>query len=87
MSMKRMIIAAVATITVASSAVAQPAPGTGPVAAACQDDIAKYCSDKSHGNREVRTCLEANKEKVTAACKTALETTGGGRGMGRNRAN
>lgn len=59
--------------------------GTGPVAAACNDDIAKLCAGKSHGNREARTCLEANKAKVSAACKAALETTGGGQGKGQGK--
>ena len=51
----------------------------GPVAVACKDDIPKYCAGKEHGQGEVRACLEANKEKVSPACKTALDTTGGGR--------
>ena len=51
----------------------------GPVASACKDDIAKFCAGKEHGQGEVRACLEANKAKVAAACKTALDTTGGGR--------
>lgn len=54
----------------------------GPVAAACGDEIAKYCSDKQHVRGEVRACLEANKDKVSAACKTALDTTGPGKGQG-----
>lgn len=76
------IVAAAALTTLAGAAVAQQ--GTGPVASACADDIAKYCAGKSHENREARTCLEANKSKVTAACKTALDTTGGGKGKGKN---
>jgi hypothetical protein len=51
----------------------------GPVATACKDDIPNYCAGKEHGQGEVRACLEANKDKVTAACKEALETTGPGR--------
>lgn len=51
----------------------------GPVATACADEISKLCADKEHGQGEVRACLEANKDKVSEACKTALETTGGGR--------
>lgn len=51
----------------------------GPVATACKDDIPKYCAVKEHGQGEVRACLEANKDKVTTACKAALDTTGGGR--------
>jgi hypothetical protein len=54
---------------------------TGPVATACKDDIPKYCAGKKHGppGDEVRVCLEANKDKVSATCKEALETTGGPR--------
>jgi len=54
---------------------------SGPVATACKDDIPKYCAGKEHGRPEdaVRTCLEANKDKISAACKEALESTGGGR--------
>jgi Cysteine rich repeat len=51
----------------------------GPVSSACKDDIAKLCAGKEHGQGEVRACLEANKDNVTVACKTALATTGGGR--------
>jgi hypothetical protein len=52
---------------------------SGPVAIACKDDIHKLCAGKEHGQGEVRACLEANKEKVSPACREALETTGGGR--------
>jgi len=48
----------------------------GPVATACKDDIPKFCAGNEHGQGAVRACLEANKEKVSAACRTALETTG-----------
>ncbi len=80
MSLARIIIIAVAAASFATGAAAQRGTGSGPVAASCQDEIAKYCADKSHGNRAVRTCLEENKDKASAACRTALETTGGGRG-------
>jgi hypothetical protein len=62
------------SITVASAQ-------SGPVATACKDDITKYCAGKKHGppEDEVRVCLEANKDKVSTACKQALESTGGGR--------
>lgn len=77
--MKPLNIAVIAlAAALASPALAQ----SGRVATACKDDIAKLCAGKSHVNREVRTCLEANKAKVSAACKTALETTGRGKGMG-----
>ncbi|MEZ5817390.1 MAG: cysteine rich repeat-containing protein [Hyphomicrobiaceae bacterium] len=57
---------------------------SGPVATACKDDIAKLCAGKKH-NGEVRSCLEANKAKVAAACKTALDTTGPGKGAGKGK--
>ncbi len=76
MSLTRFIITALVAASFATGAAAQRGTGDGPVAAACQDDIAKYCSDKSHGNRGVRTCLEQNREKVSQACRTALDATG-----------
>lgn len=81
MTFKTIAAAAVIAALGSGLAVAQQ----GPVATACKDDIAKLCAGKSHENREVRTCLEANKSKVSAACKTALETTGGGKGMGQGK--
>lgn len=71
------------TLVLASAISAALATGSwaqqGPVATACKDDIPKFCAGKEHGQGEVRGCLEANKDKVSQACKTALETTGGGR--------
>ena len=57
--------------------------GTGPVASACKAEIADKCTGKQHGNRAVRTCLEANRASLSDACKAALDTTGGGRGRNR----
>lgn len=77
----RIILAAAAVLIVPlTTAVAQGA-GQGPVAQACADDIAKLCAGKDHGKGEVRACLEGNKAKVSAACKSALDTTGGGQRM------
>lgn len=53
----------------------------GPVGSACGDEIAKLCTDKPHDG-SVRICLETNYDKVSAACKSALDSTGGGRGKG-----
>ncbi len=79
----RMITAiAAAALCALSSASAQQAgrgPGQGPVITQCKDDIAKYCAGKAHDG-SARACLEANKANVSAACKTALDTTGGGKG-------
>ena len=78
MTVFRMIAAlTLATAALATTATAQ----TGPVASACKDEIAKMCAGKPHDGG-VRICLETNYEKVSAACKAALDTTGGGRGKG-----
>lgn len=69
---------AVSALAVAGS-IAVASAQTGPVATACKDDIAKLCAGKAHDG-EVRICLETNYDKVSVACKTALDTTGGGRG-------
>jgi hypothetical protein len=65
------------SLLIATGALAQ-----GPVATACKDDIPKLCAGKEHGQGEVRACIEANKDKVSAACKAALDSTGPGKGMG-----
>ncbi|TAK48033.1 MAG: hypothetical protein EPO23_09255 [Xanthobacteraceae bacterium] len=54
-------------------------PGMGPVAMQCQKDIEAFCADERHGRGGVRDCLEANKSKVSDACKAALDSTGVGR--------
>ncbi len=79
---KKIITAVALTLAMTGAAWAQ-GPGQGPVAASCGDEIAKLCAGKEHGGGAVRACLEANKDKVSAACKAALDTTGPGRGMGR----
>jgi len=91
--MRRLILtlsfATLAAAMMASASYGQGGPkggqgmGTGPVAAACQTEIADKCAGKEHGNRAARTCLEANRASLSDACKTALDTTG--RGRNRNR--
>jgi hypothetical protein len=58
----RMLLVAV---TVATSAFGQ----TGPVAALCTQDIQTCCANKGHGSRQTRTCLEANRDKLSAECQ------------------
>jgi hypothetical protein len=38
----------------------------GPVAAHCKADIPNYCAGREYGGGEVRACLEANKDKLSA---------------------
>jgi hypothetical protein len=73
--MKTIIASAVCSIVLVTAAAAQ----TGPVATKCKDDIAKFCASETHDGG-IRACLETNKDKVSASCKRALETTGGGMG-------
>jgi hypothetical protein len=70
-----------ASIAVLAASIVSAAAQTGPVARNCRADIAKMCADRPHDG-SVRICLEMNYETVSAACKKALDTTGGGRGRG-----
>jgi hypothetical protein len=80
------LIRTIAVSTLAIAALATTASAqSGPVATACKADIAKLCAGKPHDG-EVRVCLETNYDALAAACKTALDTTGGGRGTGFRRA-
>jgi hypothetical protein len=72
-------------VLTAAQAVAQS--GQGPVAQACSAEMEKLCPGKQHGQGEMRSCLESNKDKVSSACKAALDSTGPGSGMGKNRPN
>jgi hypothetical protein len=77
-NMKFINTIAVSAFTIAAS-IAGASAQTGPVGTACKSDIAKLCAGKAHDG-DVRICLESNYDKVSAACKKALDTTGGGRG-------
>ena len=47
--------------------------------AACKADVEKFCASEPRGQGKVRTCLEANKDKVSLECKTALENAAQGK--------
>jgi hypothetical protein len=70
-----LIVAVGGFLIMAVPAIAQ----TGPVATACAADIPQFCAGKGHGNRQTRSCLEANREKLSQRCRSALDSTGGGR--------
>lgn len=40
---------------------------------ACKTDIEKFCADVPRGQHKTRPCLEANKDKLSGECRTALE--------------
>lgn len=78
----RTTLAAAALAALGMTGVAQAQSGS--VGKSCGADIAKLCADKPHDG-SVRICLETSYEQLTAACKKALDTTGGGRGKGLGR--
>ena len=65
MTIKMLIVAG---LLAASPAFAQ-APAGGGRMAACREDAQKFCADKSGPDR--RACMEANKDKLSDACKAA----------------
>jgi len=72
MTIKTMLAVAALLTATTAGAFAQgagtPPPGGGGMAA-CRDDAQKFCADKTGPDR--RTCMEANKDKLSEACKAA----------------
>lgn len=83
MRMRLIFIAASALFVL--PAMAQPVPGTGPVATQCVEDIAKFCAGKEHGQGDIRACLQTKYSELSADCKQALDTTGPGSRRNRQR--
>lgn len=79
------LIAIVGAVLVASLPAHAQRTGGGPVGRSCADDLAAHCAGVPHGGMKARNCLEENRARLSAACRRALDTTGGGRGLGRNR--
>jgi len=78
---RNVLLAAAIVVVSASSALAQ---GTGPASTQCATDIQTFCAGKGHGSGQTRSCLDANRDKVSADCRDALDTTGPGRGRRSN---
>ena len=83
MTIRTTMFAAAMLAMGASAAFAQngapPAGGGGGGGmAACREDAQKFCADKTGPDR--RTCMEANKDKLSDACKAAraARASGGG---------
>ncbi len=58
---------------------AAPSVRSAPVATYCKDDIAKLCAGLPQDD-SIRDCLEMNFDRVSDACRRALDATGGRRG-------
>jgi hypothetical protein len=79
-----MLMTAALLAATASTAFAQaggtPPAGAGMTAgggmAACREDAQKFCADKTGPDR--RACMEANKDKLSDACKAARAARAGG---------
>ena len=64
----KMLMAAAVLAATAGAAFAQTPPAGGGMAA-CREDAQKFCADKTGPDR--RACMEANKDKLSDACKAA----------------
>ena len=73
MKISNLFLAGAMILGTAGAVLAQPADGggCGAMRAACGDDIGKLCADKT--GRDIRTCLNDNKDKVSATCKAAMD--------------
>jgi len=71
MTIKTMLaVAALLTVATAGAfAQGAGAPQGGGGMAACREDAQKFCADKTGPDR--RACMEANKDKLSEACKAA----------------
>ena len=69
MKIKMLTMAALLAMS-AGTAFAQGGGGM----AACREDAQKFCSDKTGPDR--RACMDANKDKLSDACKAARAAAG-----------
>ena len=71
----KLVMFVAAGVLAAGAALAQGAPqGGGGGMAACREDAQKFCADKTGPDR--RACMEANKDKLSEACKAARAAAG-----------
>ena len=74
MTIRKLFLATALLAASAGMAAAQPPAGGGRMAA-CRDDMQKFCADKTGPDR--RSCMEANKDKLSDACKAARAARAG----------
>jgi hypothetical protein len=61
------------SIVAACVALLVPTFAQGPRLAAYKADVDRSCASEPRGQGKIRACLEANKDRFTPECKTALE--------------
>ena len=82
MTIRTMMLAAAMLTMGAGLALAQngaPPAGGGGRMAACRDDAQKLCPDKHGPDR--RACMQANKDKLSDGCKSAMAARAAGGGQ------
>ncbi|MGZ6480495.1 MAG: cysteine rich repeat-containing protein [Bdellovibrionales bacterium] len=79
--MSRFLLLSLLSLTTSFANAQGGSRGQGPVATQCKTEIEKFCADKKHEHGEVRLCLEAKKDELSAKCKLALESTGPKKGQ------
>jgi hypothetical protein len=56
----------------ATVTMAEPA-SDGTILLNCAGEVKKFCTDKKYAKQKIRTCLEAQKGKLSKQCKATLE--------------
>jgi hypothetical protein len=83
MTIRTMILTAALLAAGASTALAQngapPPGGGGGRMMACREDAQKLCPDKHGPDR--RSCMQANKDKLSDGCKSAMAARAAGGGQ------
>jgi hypothetical protein len=75
--MVRSVSLILAVFLTSSAALAQTYPQENtPEDRACRGDARRFCKDDIPDQFKVGSCLQMNKEKLTRACKTMLESQG-----------
>jgi hypothetical protein len=75
--MVRSVSLVLAVFLTSSAALAQTYPQENtPEDRACRGDARRFCKDDIPDQFKVGSCLQMNKEKLTRACKTMLESQG-----------
>ena len=80
MSKKLVLVLALFTVTTASFAQQGGPQGTAQEQAACRPDVVKHCkpllASNSPSTFSILACLQANREQISKACRTVLESHG-----------